>query len=117
MLSSTLRFRALLALPLAVGLAACDVSMGNLTGRATDEWTHTYPLAAGGEVHIGNTNGRVDVEGVDGATVEIRAERIARGVSDDAAKDLLGKIEIKEDTKPDRIAIDTARMGGIMIGA
>ena len=36
-------------LPLAAALAGCDMSMGNLAARATDEWTHTYPLTAGGE--------------------------------------------------------------------
>jgi DUF4097 and DUF4098 domain-containing protein YvlB len=119
MLSSTLRFRALLALPLAVGLAACDVSMGHLTGRATDEWTHTYPLTAGGEVHIGNTNGRVDIEGVDGTTVEVRAERIARAATDAGAKELLPRIMIKEDIQPSRVSVETDKlggMGGIMIG-
>ena len=108
---------AVFVLPLAVALAGCDVSLGNLSARATDEWTHTYPLSAGGEIRIVNTNGRIDVEGVDGATVEIRAERIARGATDSAARELLPRIVIKEDVKPDRIRIETERMSGIMIGA
>lgn len=104
-------------LPLAVALAGCDVSLGNLTARATDEWTHTYPLTAGGEVRIVNTNGRVDVEGVGGSTVEVRAERIARGATEAAARDLLPRIVIKEESTPDRVSIATERMNGIMIGA
>ena len=108
---------ALLALPLAVALAGCDVSLGNLTARATDEWTHTYPLTPGGEVRIVNTNGRIDVEGVDGSTLEVRAERIAKGATDSAAKELLPRIVIKEDVKPDRVTLETERMSGIMIGA
>src|SRR5881398_3428412 len=97
---SAIRSRTLLVLPLAVVLTACDVSLGNLAGRATDEWTHTYPLSAGGEVHIANTNGRVDVEGVDGSNVEVRAERIARAATDAGAKELLPRITIKEDVQP-----------------
>jgi hypothetical protein len=108
---------AVFVLPLAVALAGCDVSLGNLTARATEEWTHTYPLTAGGEVRIVNTNGRIDVEGVDGSTVEVRAERIARGATDSAARELLPRIVIKEDIKPDRITLETERMNGIMIGA
>jgi hypothetical protein len=104
-------------LPLAVALAGCDASFGNLIGRATDEWTHTYPLSAGGEVRIVNTNGKVDVEGVDGSTVEVRAERIARGATEAAARELLPRIVIREDSKPDRITLETERMSGIMIGA
>jgi hypothetical protein len=109
--------RAVLMLPLALTLAGCDVSLGHLTAKATDEWTHTYPLSAGGEVKIVNGNGRIDVEGVDGSTLEIRAERIARGATDDAAKELLPRIVIKEDVKPDRVTLETERMSGIMIGA
>jgi DUF4097 and DUF4098 domain-containing protein YvlB len=100
-----------------LALAACDLSLGNLTGRATDEWTHTYPLTPGGEVRIGNTNGKIEVEGVDGATVEVRAERIARGATEAGARQLLPRIVIKEDIAPDRISVATERMSGIMIGA
>jgi ribosomal protein S11 len=109
--------RILAAAPLALVISACDVRLGNLAGRATDEWTRTYPLAAGGQVRIGNTNGRVEIEGIDGNTVEIRAERVARGVTDTAAQELLPRIEIKEDIRPDRVSVETARMSGIMFGA
>jgi hypothetical protein len=106
---------AFLFLPLA--LAGCDLHLGSLAGRATDEWTHTYPLTPGGRVRIGNTNGKVEVEGVEGSTVEIRAERIARAVTDTAARELLPRIEIKEDIRPDRVSVETARLSGIMFGA
>jgi len=108
---------AVLALPLALGLAGCDLSLGHLSARATDEWTHTYPLTAGGEIRIVNSNGVIDVEGVEGSTVEVRAERIAKGSTEAAAKELLPRIVIKEDAKPDRVSIETERMSGIMIGA
>jgi hypothetical protein len=104
-------------LPLAVVLAGCDMSFAHLTARATDEWTRTYPLTAGGEVRIVNTNGKIDVEGVDGSTVEVRAEKIARGATDAAARALLPRIVIKEDNRPDRVSLETERMSGIMIGA
>ena len=71
----------LLLLPVVVLLAGCDVHVGNLSARATDEWTHTYPLTPGGEIAIDNTNGKIDVEGTDAATVEVRAERIAKGAT------------------------------------
>jgi hypothetical protein len=111
------RRSAVLLLPLVIALAGCDVSLGNLSARATDEWTHTYPLSAGGEIRIINTNGRIEVEGVDGTTVEVRAERIARGATESAARELLPRIVIKEDVKPERISLETERMNGIMIGA
>jgi DUF4097 and DUF4098 domain-containing protein YvlB len=108
---------AVLALPLALVLAGCDLSLGHLSARASDEWTHTYPLTAGGEIRIVNTNGVIDVEGVDGSTVEVRAERIAKGATEAAAKELLPRIIIKEEAKPDRVSLETERMSGVMIGA
>ena len=102
---------------MALAAGACDMSLGNLAGRASEEWTHTYPLSPGGEVRLVNINGKVEVEGVDGHTVEIVAERIARGATDESARELLPRIKISEDVKPDRVSIETERMGGIMIGA
>jgi putative adhesin len=104
-------------LPAAVLFGACDMSLGNLTGRATEEWTHTYPLTAGGEVRIVNTNGKIDVEGVDGSTVEVRAEKIAKGATEDSAREMLPRIKITEEARPDRVSVVTERMGGILIGA
>jgi hypothetical protein len=104
-------------LPLTLALAGCDMSLGNLTGRATDEWTHHYSLSPGGEIRIVNTNGRIDIEGVDGADLEVRAERIARAATDTGAAELLPRITIKEDVSPDRVSIETERMRGLMIGA
>jgi len=110
-----LRFAAL-AFPLLAALTGC-VGLGPLTGRATDEWTKTYPLASGGEVRIVNSNGKVEIEGVDGSTVEVHAVRIARAATDEGARQLLPRISIKEDIKPDRVSIETERIAGIMIAA
>src|SRR5438876_4225666 len=104
-------------LSVAILLAGCDMSIGNLTGRATDEWTRRYPLSPGGEVRVVNTNGRIEVEPGEGPEVEVRAERIARAATDAGARELLPRIAIKEDIAPDRVSIQTERMSGIMIGA
>jgi hypothetical protein len=110
------RAPAMLAVVL-VAIAAAGCGFGPLPGRATEEWTKTYPLSAGGEVRIGNTNGKVDIEGVDGSTVEVRAEKIARAATDDGARQLLPHITITEDVKPERVSIETARISGMLIGA
>ncbi len=116
-LRASRRIRMAAAVPLVVALAGCEMSIGNLAGRATDEWTHTYPLAAGGEIEIVNTNGRIDVEGVDGSTVEVQAVRIARAATDAGARELLPRIVIREDAKPDHVTITTERISGFMVGA
>ena len=85
-----------LVLPLLVALTGC-VGFGPLTGQATDEWTKTYPLTRGGEVRIVNTNGKVEIEGVDGSTVEVHAVRIAKAATDEGARQLLPRISINGD--------------------
>lgn len=107
---------AALALPLALASAGC-VGLGPLLGNATDEWTKTYPLAVDGEVRIDNTNGKVEIEGVDGSTVEVHVSKIAHAATDAGARELLPRISIKEDITPNRVSIATERMGGVMIGA
>ena len=116
---STSRISALAPLLFALLLStACDLAAGHLMGRAVEEWTHTYPLPAGAELRIVNINGKIDVEGVaDSSTVEIRAEKIARAATDVGARELLPRIAIKEDVQPTRVAVETERMNGIMIGA
>jgi len=105
-----------LLLPLALVLGGCDMGMAHLAGRATDEWTHTYPLKAGGEVRILNTNGRIEVEPSDGAELVVRAEKIARAATDTGARELLPKINIKEESSPERVSIETGRIDGFLIG-
>jgi len=107
---------AALALPFLLALTGC-VGIGPLTGKATDEWTKTYPLARGGEVRILNTNGKVEIDGVDASTVEVHAVRIAKAATDEGARQLLPRISIREDIKPDRVSIETERLAGFMIGA
>jgi DUF4097 and DUF4098 domain-containing protein YvlB len=111
----TARLRTFALLPLVGLLAGCELH--GLAARASDEWTRSYRLKSGGTIEIENTNGRIEVEGSDGATVDVRAEKIAKGATDEAARELLPRIEIKEEATPERISLRTERMNGIMIGA
>jgi hypothetical protein len=104
------------AVCLAVTSAACDVKVGqnglsvDLGGgnKATDEWTRTYDIAAGGRVEVVNVNGAVRLSPADGGKVEVHAFREARASSEQAARELLGKIEMKEDVGPDHVSIQAA---------
>ena len=101
----------------AVSIAACGMPIGPYKGEARDNWTHTYTLSKTGEVSITNVNGRVDVEGVDGSTVEVQAERIVRAATDQLAQELLPKIPINDRSTPDVVQVETGRINGILIGA
>ena len=95
--------------------AGCDLNVGDgnfniglASGRATDTWTRTYTLSEGGTIEVVNQNGPITVEPQPvGGQVEVRAERIARSSSDEAAKELLKKIEIREDVSSTRVRIET----------
>jgi putative adhesin len=108
----------LLAFPVvALAVSGCGVQIGPFRGKASETWTHTYPLTKAGEVTIVNVNGKVDVEGVDGSTLEVRAERIASGATEQLARDLLPRIPIEEHATPDFVSIETKRITGVLIGA
>src|SRR4051794_40788492 len=100
--------RVALVLALSGAAAAC---VGHLSGSATDEWTHSYPLAPGGEVEITNTNGTIEFEPVDGSTVDVRAERIAKATTDEGAREILPRITISESSNAKHVAIKTEGLG------
>ena len=83
---------------------------------ASDEWTRSYPLTAGGQVQVVNGTGAIEVRGATGNRVEVRAERIGRAPTDQAARELVPRIEIREDITPDRVLLQTQGLGGIVIG-
>jgi hypothetical protein len=109
--------RILASVAFALAAAACGFPVGPFQARATDTWTRSYPLSKTGEVSVANVNGRIDVEGVDGSTVEITAERIARGASDQLASELLKRVSISEHATPDSVSVETQKVKGILIGA
>jgi ribosomal protein S11 len=101
----------------AVVLSGCGLPVGPLGIKATETWTHTYPLSKSGEVTIVNANGRIEVEGGEGATVEVTAVKIASGATEQLARDLLPRIPIDEHASADFVSVETRRLNGFLIGA
>ena len=85
----------------ALSVAACDVVVNSMHGgqvKAEQAWTRSYTLTgADARIDIVNTNGTITVEATDGATVEVKASITAHGATEDAAKEALAKVEIRED--------------------
>jgi len=99
---------------LGFGAAACDInvggaglSIGMASERATDQWTRSYDITAGGRFEVVNVNGLVQVEPADGQAVEVHAERIAKASTEAEAKALLSKTEIAEQVTSDSVTIRT----------
>ena len=98
-------------------LSGCDVmvGMGGLGGKevARDQWTKTYPLPAGGQLEIVNVSGAIHAEAAEGAQVDIVAERSARATTMEAAKELLERIEIREDTSGGGVRVSVKPPSGL----
>ena len=98
----------ILALSAAFALSAgCDIVTADLKHAATAEWRKTYTLEAGGRLEISNVNGRIRVTPSEGSQVEIVAEKKGKGVSEQAAKEAVDRIEITENVSDSRIRIET----------
>ena len=95
----------------AVALTGCDLVMTDLSAQSTEQWAKTYTLAPGGRVDVTNINGRIEVQPSDGDQVEVRAEKIGKGATDEAAKQALGRIEIVEHVSDAEVRLETKVAG------
>jgi hypothetical protein len=106
-----------LALTLAATLsvAACDIktsangefSFDIASGKATDTWSRTYKLADKGRFELINVNGRITVQPADGTDLVVEGRRSAKARSDEAAKELLAKLEIREEVGDSSIRVES----------
>jgi hypothetical protein len=108
---------ALVVLLATVGLAACDVAFNAFEGggrvKATDRWVRSYELSDGATIQVDNTNGRIEVEGVDGNRCEVTAELSARAGTEEAARDVLKRTVIREDVTSTHVKLVTEYPKGL----
>src|SRR5688572_16887534 len=113
----------LFALLVVVGLsgAACDIEAQNgkfdidfAGGKATDTWSRTYTVEPGGRFELINVNGRITAQPTDGKEVIVEGRRTAKAHTDEAAKDRLAKLEIREEVGGSTVRIESRppRMSG-----
>lgn len=112
-----MRNLSVLAALLSAGLAtsACDIktsssgdfSLSLAAGKAEDTWSRTYKLADKGRFELINVNGKITVEQATGTEVSVEGHRTAKANSDDAAKELLAKLEIREEAGDRSVRIES----------
>jgi hypothetical protein len=101
-----------------LAVSGCDMHHGApLEGRASDEWTRTYTLDAGGEFQVVGAVGSIEVKAGSGSTIDVRAERIVRARTDAAAQPMVTHVRIGEDVASDKIVLRSDGLGGIVVGA
>jgi len=91
-------------------LGGCNLELSTDV-EAKDEWKRSYQLTPDGAVTLKNGNGKIEVTGSDGSTVNITAERIVKASTEAAAKEQLTLLEMKEDVAADRVSIDSSTRG------
>jgi DUF4097 and DUF4098 domain-containing protein YvlB len=94
-----------------VAVAGCDLMMTDFSSRATEEWTRSYPLTEGGTVEVRNVNGRIEVQPSETGRLEVRAEKIGKGATEEAAKQALARIEIAEQASDSQVRLETKTSG------
>jgi hypothetical protein len=114
----------LFALVLTAGLAvsACDIktsadgdfSVDIATGKAEDTWSRTYKVPSTGRFELINVNGKITASPADGDEVVVEGRRTAKARSDEAAKELLAKLEIREEVTDTSVRVESRppRLGG-----
>lgn len=96
-------------------VAGCDIQAGGeggfsvdfASGKAVDTWNRTYKVPADGRFELINVNGRILAEASDGAEVVVEGRRTAKASSDEAAKDLLAKLEIREEVGESTVRVES----------
>lgn len=101
--------RAAAVLVVAAGLSACDVMVNTMHGgreKAQQTWTRTYTLAgADAVVEVANVSGTIEVEAVDGNTLDVKAVLTARGATEEDAQKTLTKVEMVEQADASRVRL------------
>jgi len=112
-----MRKLSLLVMVLVAGLsvAACDIktsangnfSLDIASGKAVDTWSRTYKLPATGRFELINVNGRITAEPTNGSDVIVEGHRTVKARSDEAAKELLAKLEIREEIGESTVRVES----------
>jgi len=104
-----------LALSVGLSFAACDIktsangdfSFGIAAGKAQDTWSRTYKLGDKGRLELINVNGRITAEPTEGNELIVEGRRTAKASTDEAAKAMLEKLEIREEASDASIRIES----------
>lgn len=87
--------------------SGCAISFDDFGAQQKDTWTKDYTIEPGGEFEVRNTNGRISVEPSTDGRISVVAERTAKAMTDESAKELLAKSEITEEVTPKSVRLES----------
>lgn len=107
---------AALVLPLGLLSGGCELMIAGPREEVADRWEKTYAVTPNATLEIENTNGSITVGTHPDATIRVTAHRKARAVSQQAARDLLGRLSLEQAATPDLVRLATPRSQGLTMG-
>jgi DUF4097 and DUF4098 domain-containing protein YvlB len=103
-----------LLLPLGLLSGGCEMMIAGPRAQASDQWEKTYQVSPGATLEIENTNGAIEVRTHSQPTIQVRASRTARAVTEQGARDLLGRTKLEETASQDLVRLVTPRQSSSM---
>ena len=106
----------LLVLPFGLASAGCELMIAGPRAQASDQWDRTYQVSPTATLEVENTNGSITVRTHDAPTFQVTAHRTARAVSEQGARELLGKLSLEQTATADRVRLAMPKISGVSIG-
>ena len=107
---------ACLLLPLALASGGCELMIAGPREQASDRWEKTYEVRPTATLEVDNTNGSISVRSHTNPTIQVVAHRTARAVSQEGARDLLGRMRLEDTVTADLVRLVTPRNQGFSMG-
>lgn len=105
-----------LLLPLALFSGGCEMMIAGPRAQASDKWEKTYEVAANATLEIQNTNGSITVRTHTQPTIIVVAQRTARAVSEQGAREILSRTSLEASASTTLVRLATPRSQGFSRG-
>ena len=96
-----------LLVPLGLFSGGCELMMAGPRAQATDQWEKTYAVEPTATLEIENTNGAIEVRTHSAPTIFVKAQRIAKAMSEQGARELLAKTNLEERASAEFVRLAT----------
>ena len=107
---------ACLLVPVAAVTAGCELMVAGPRAQASDIWERTYQVDPDVTLEVENTNGAITVRTHPGTTVQVKATRTAKAVTEQGARELLAKLNLENAASASRVKLVTPRPHGLSMG-
>ncbi|AMY09763.1 hypothetical protein LuPra_02987 [Luteitalea pratensis] len=105
-----------LLLPLGLLSGGCELMMAGPRAQASDQWEKTYAVGPSATLEIENTNGAIDVRTHAAPTIIVKAQRTAKAMSEQGARELLARTNLEQRASAEFVRLATPHNQGFSRG-